>query len=87
MKQVNLWLTDRLERSLSPYQLTCLSFMVKVGGRVPLSHLLQKLYSDWQLHGIDDEKLNCKPYMSVCRRVQLEEVNAGVNSNGSLAPY
>lgn len=31
MKMINEWLTERLQQSLSPYQLTCLSFIVKVG--------------------------------------------------------
>lgn len=30
IRMVNEWLTERLQQSLSPYQLTCLSFMVKV---------------------------------------------------------
>jgi hypothetical protein len=89
MKQINVWLTDRLERSLSPYQLTCLSFMVKVWPHTPPpahepSHPVQKLYTDWQLHGIDDDTLNCKPYVSVCKRVQLEEANAALAGDGQL---
>ena len=30
MRMINEWLTERLQQSLSPYQLTCLSFIVKV---------------------------------------------------------
>ena len=30
MAMINEWLTERLQQSLSPYQLTCLSFIVKV---------------------------------------------------------
>jgi len=48
------------------------------------SHSVQKLYTDWQLHGIDDDTLNCKPYVSVCKRVQLEEANAALAGDGQL---
>uniref|UniRef100_A0A914UUN9 Calcium-dependent secretion activator n=1 Tax=Plectus sambesii TaxID=2011161 RepID=A0A914UUN9_9BILA len=69
MKMMNNWLTERLEQSLSQYQLTCLSFIVK------------KIYSDFELHGIDDEKINSKTYQSVCRRIQLEETNCALSES------
>lgn len=81
MKQLSSWLADRLERSLSQYQLQCLSFMIKArcfSWRVFKEMYLQKLYTDWELHGIDEEKLNCKPYQAICKRVQLEETNAAL---------
>uniref|UniRef100_A0A915E7I8 MHD1 domain-containing protein n=1 Tax=Ditylenchus dipsaci TaxID=166011 RepID=A0A915E7I8_9BILA len=71
VKLINDWLTERLQQSLSPYQLTCLSFIVK------------KVYSDFELHGIDEERLNSKVYQSITRRLQLEETNCALNDNSS----
>ncbi|MCP9265670.1 hypothetical protein DINM_021018 [Dirofilaria immitis] len=71
MKMLNDWLTERLQQSLSPYQLTCLSFMVK------------KIYSDSELQGVDDERLNSKIYQSITRRLQIEEANCSLNDNAS----
>ncbi|KAK6110790.1 hypothetical protein QQG55_41125 [Brugia pahangi] len=71
MKMVNDWLTERLQQSLSQYQLTCLSFMVK------------KIYSDSELQGVDDERLNNKTYQSIMRRLQIEEANCALNDNAS----
>ncbi|VDP12922.1 unnamed protein product, partial [Onchocerca flexuosa] len=71
MKMINDWLTERLQQSLSPYQLTCLSFMVK------------KIYSDSELQGVDDERLNSKIYQSITRRLQIEEANCALNDNAS----
>ncbi|KAK5973403.1 MHD1 domain-containing protein [Trichostrongylus colubriformis] len=72
VKMINEWLTERLQQSLSPYQFTCLSFIVK------------KMYSDFELQGIDEEKLNSKLYQSINRRLQLEEANVALHehSNG-----
>ncbi|ETN74319.1 hypothetical protein NECAME_13044 [Necator americanus] len=72
MKMINEWLTERLQQSLSPYQFTCLSFIVK------------KVYSDFELQGIDEETLNSKIYQSINRRLQLEETNVALHdhSNG-----
>ncbi|KAI1732731.1 PH domain-containing protein [Ditylenchus destructor] len=69
MKLINEWLTERLQQSLSPYQLTCLSFIIK------------KIYSDFELHGIDEERLNSKVYQSITRRLQLEETNCALNDH------
>uniref|UniRef100_A0A0N4UNE0 Calcium-dependent secretion activator n=1 Tax=Dracunculus medinensis TaxID=318479 RepID=A0A0N4UNE0_DRAME len=67
MKFINDWLIERLQQSLSPYQLTCLSFIIK------------KVYSDFELQGIDEELLNSKTYQSVMRRLRLEETNCALN--------
>ncbi|VBB25403.1 unnamed protein product [Acanthocheilonema viteae] len=71
MKMLNDWLTERLQQSLSQYQLMCLSFMVK------------KIYSDSELQGVDDERLNSKTYQSIMRRLQIEEANCALNDNAS----
>jgi len=70
MELINSWLTERLQQSLSHYQLTCISFIVK------------KLYSDFELHGIDDERLNGKTHKAITRRLQLEETNSALQENG-----
>ncbi|CAJ0603670.1 unnamed protein product [Cylicocyclus nassatus] len=72
MKMISEWLTERLQQSLSPYQFTCLNFIVK------------KVYSDFELQGIDEEKLNDKMYQAISRRMQLEEANVALHeqSNG-----
>ncbi|VDP01043.1 unnamed protein product [Soboliphyme baturini] len=71
VKLVQNWLTERLDRSLSPYQLQCLTFIIK------------KLYSDFELHAIDEEKLNSETYKSICKRIQLEETNASLSENAT----
>ncbi|KAI6216158.1 hypothetical protein M3Y99_01836800 [Aphelenchoides fujianensis] len=71
MKMINEWLTERLQQSLSNYQLTCLSFIVK------------KVYSDFELQGIDTERLDSKTYQSILRRLQLEETNCALNDSSS----
>ncbi|KJH40596.1 hypothetical protein DICVIV_13447 [Dictyocaulus viviparus] len=69
VRMINEWLTERLQQSLSPYQFTCVSFIVK------------KLYSDFELQGIDEEKLNGKIYQSISRRLQLEETNVALHDH------
>lgn len=68
---INEWLIERLQQSLSSYQLTCLSFIVK------------KIYSDFELHGIEEERLDSKTYHSIMKRLQLEETNCALNDNVS----
>ncbi|KAH8031175.1 hypothetical protein HPB51_013632 [Rhipicephalus microplus] len=42
-----------------------------------------KLYSDFELQGIEEEKLNSKVYQTVCSRLQLEEAAASVSDANS----
>ena len=44
---------------------------------------MQKVHSDFELHGIDEERLNNKSYSSIMRRLQLEETNCALNENGT----
>ncbi|CAJ0587828.1 unnamed protein product, partial [Mesorhabditis spiculigera] len=67
MKLINEWLTERLQQNLSPYQFTCLSFIVK------------KVYSDFELQGIEEERLNNKSHQSIARRMQVEETNCALH--------
>ncbi|XP_046406237.1 calcium-dependent secretion activator, partial [Ischnura elegans] len=55
------WLTERMDHSLHPYQCTCLLQVVK------------KLYSDFELQGVMEDKLNSKTYQTVSQRMQTEE--------------
>uniref|UniRef100_A0A915JI88 MUN domain-containing protein n=1 Tax=Romanomermis culicivorax TaxID=13658 RepID=A0A915JI88_ROMCU len=71
MNLINSWLLERVERNLSNYQLTCLSFVVK------------KLFSDFQLHGIEEEKIASKTYDKICRRIQLEETTTSLSDGSS----
>lgn len=41
----------------------------------------KKIYSDFELQGIEEEKLNSKVYQTIMSRIQLEEAAASV-SNG-----
>lgn len=44
-----------------------------------LNIYFKKIYSDFELHGIDEERLNSKTYQSITRRLQLEETNSALN--------
>lgn len=55
------WLSERLDHSLHFYQCTCLAVIVK------------KLYSDFELQGVMEDKLNSKIYQTVSQRMQTEE--------------
>ncbi|GMR47205.1 hypothetical protein PMAYCL1PPCAC_17400, partial [Pristionchus mayeri] len=54
----------------STYQFTCLSFIVK------------KVYSDFELQGIDEERLNFKTYQTIQRRMQMEETTCALQETG-----
>ena len=41
----------------------------------------QKIYSDFELQGLEEEKLNSKVYQTIMSRIQMEEAAASV-SNG-----
>ncbi|KRZ38070.1 Calcium-dependent secretion activator [Trichinella pseudospiralis] len=75
LQLINNWLTERHDRSLSAYQLTCLSYLMK------------KIYSDYELQGIDEEKLNLKSYASICKRLHLEETNASLSESSGRSRF
>ncbi|EGT54091.1 hypothetical protein CAEBREN_32136 [Caenorhabditis brenneri] len=66
MKAINDWLTERLQQSLSATQY------------ISLSNIVKKVYQDFALQGIDEERLNSKTYQSISRRLQLEESNSHI---------
>ncbi|XP_044742192.1 calcium-dependent secretion activator isoform X2 [Chrysoperla carnea] len=67
--QINLlcnWLSDRLDRSLHFYQCTC------------LAHIVKKIYSDFELQGVMEDKLNSKAYQTISQRMQAEEATCAL---------
>ncbi|XP_066949863.1 calcium-dependent secretion activator isoform X36 [Macrobrachium rosenbergii] len=55
------WLSERLDHNLHPYQCTC------------LAHIVKKIYTDFELQGIMEEKLNTKTYQTISQRMATEE--------------
>jgi len=55
------WLTDRMDRSLHPYQCTC------------LTHIVKKLYAEFEMQGLEEDKLDTPKWQSVQQRMQTEE--------------
>jgi len=66
MQSLCSWLSDRLDHSLHPYQCTC------------LVHISKKLYSDFELQGVTEDKLNSKTYLSVSARMATEEATCAL---------
>ncbi|XP_019765396.1 calcium-dependent secretion activator isoform X3 [Dendroctonus ponderosae] len=60
------WLSERLDHTLHPYQCTC------------LAHIIKKIYSDFELHGVTDDKLNSKAYQTIAQRMQTEEATCAL---------
>uniref|UniRef100_A0A3Q3DW82 MUN domain-containing protein n=1 Tax=Hippocampus comes TaxID=109280 RepID=A0A3Q3DW82_HIPCM len=72
MKAVCVWLADRLDLQLNPYQLKTLIKMVK------------KSYRDFRLQGVPDGTLNNKSYDTVYNRLTVEEATLAVKAGGGL---
>ncbi|OQR68490.1 Ca2+-dependent activator protein for secretion 2 isoform A-like [Tropilaelaps mercedesae] len=66
MTMLCAWLSERMEHGLHSLQLSA------------LLQIARKLYSDFELQGIEEEKLNSKTYQTICSRLQLEEAAASV---------
>ncbi|KAG5889499.1 hypothetical protein JTB14_013813 [Gonioctena quinquepunctata] len=67
--QINMlcnWLSERLDHSLHPYQCTC------------LAHIVKKIYSDFELQGVMEDKLNSKAYQTIAQRMQTEEATCAL---------
>ncbi|CAH1153277.1 unnamed protein product [Phaedon cochleariae] len=67
--QINMlcnWLSERLDHSLHPYQCTC------------LVHIIKKIYSDFELQGVMEDKLNSKAYQTIAQRMQTEEATCAL---------
>jgi len=63
------WLTERLDHSLHVFQCTC------------LAHIVKKIYSDFELQGVMEDKLNSKTYQTVHQRMQTEEATCALTMN------
>ncbi|XP_051917298.1 LOW QUALITY PROTEIN: calcium-dependent secretion activator 2 [Hippocampus zosterae] len=72
MKAASVWLADRLDLQLNPYQLKTLIKMVK------------KSYRDFRRQGVADGTLNGKSYDAVYNRLTLEEATLAVKAGGGL---
>ncbi|XP_014678327.1 PREDICTED: calcium-dependent secretion activator 2-like, partial [Priapulus caudatus] len=64
------WLTDRLDLSLHPYQMTCLGLIVK------------KTYSEFEIQGAPEVCLRSKTYQTIYARMQMEEANVHLKMEG-----
>ncbi|XP_015112317.1 calcium-dependent secretion activator isoform X2 [Diachasma alloeum] len=60
------WLSDRLDHNLHLHQCTC------------LAHIVKKVYSDFELQGVMEDKLNSKTYQTVSQRMQTEEATCAL---------
>ncbi|XP_044764799.1 calcium-dependent secretion activator isoform X4 [Coccinella septempunctata] len=63
------WLSERLDHTLHPFQCAC------------LAHIVRKLYSDFELQGVMEDKLNSKAYQTVSQRMQTEEATCALTMN------
>lgn len=75
MKMLCDWLTDRLDLSLHPYQLTCIMAITR------------KCYSDFELQGVPENTLNSKTYQTICSRLQVEEATQSVSESSSRTRF
>ncbi|XP_074603167.1 calcium-dependent secretion activator 1 isoform X3 [Brevipalpus obovatus] len=72
--QMNLianWLNERIDHGLHSVQSSA------------LSHIVRKMYSDFELQGFEEEKLNSRAYQNVISRIQMEEATASVTSDST----
>ncbi|KAI5732066.1 hypothetical protein M8J77_020673 [Diaphorina citri] len=69
MKVLCNWLSERVDNSLHVYQCNC------------LSHCVKKMYSDFELQGVMEDKLNSKTYQTVSQRMQTEEATCALTMN------
>merc|ERR1719397_2378687 len=61
MGMLATWLTNRMDKALHPYQCTC------------LSHIVKKMYNEYELHGMTDEKIRTAHFNQVEQRMATEE--------------
>ncbi|XP_072402890.1 calcium-dependent secretion activator isoform X7 [Diabrotica undecimpunctata] len=67
--QINMlcnWLSERLDHTLHPYQCTC------------LAHIIKKIYTDFELQGVMEDKLNSKAYQTIAQRMTTEEATCAL---------
>ncbi|KAF7490438.1 Calcium-dependent secretion activator [Sarcoptes scabiei] len=66
---INNWLLDRIDNSLHIFQLCAIALIVR------------KIYSDFELQGIEEDKLNNLTYKTVLQRILMEEATASISTN------
>ncbi|XP_054745815.1 calcium-dependent secretion activator-like [Anastrepha obliqua] len=69
-QQINMlcnWLSERLDHALHYAQVTS------------ISHITKKIYSDFELQGVLEDKLNSKAYQTVAQRVATEEATCALS--------
>ncbi len=85
-EQVNmiaLWLSDRLDISLHPYQLSCLLLIAKVRSRdtrtsnssILLLFFQKKIRNNYELQGVMEKILDSRTYQLITTRLNVEETN------------
>ncbi|XP_023334053.1 calcium-dependent secretion activator [Eurytemora carolleeae] len=75
VEMLSKWLTERLDKSLHPFQCTC------------LAHVVKKIYTEYELQGLEEDKLQCGQYQAIEQRMCTEEAtcqltHAENNENG-----
>ncbi|XP_034474356.1 calcium-dependent secretion activator isoform X3 [Drosophila innubila] len=69
-QQVNMlsnWLSERMDHALHYAQVTS------------ISHIVKKIYSDFELQGVLEDKLNSKAYQTVAQRMTAEEATCALS--------
>ncbi|XP_051862176.1 calcium-dependent secretion activator isoform X3 [Drosophila albomicans] len=69
-QQINMlsnWLSDRMDHALHYAQITS------------ISHIIKKIYSDFELQGVLEDKLNSKAYQTVAQRMTAEEATCALS--------
>lgn len=56
-----------MDHSLHLYQCTC------------LAHMMKKIYSNFELQGVMEDKLNSKTYQAIAQRMQTEEATCALS--------
>ncbi|XP_032579661.1 calcium-dependent secretion activator isoform X4 [Drosophila sechellia] len=68
-QQINMlcnWLSDRVDHALHYAQVAS------------ISHIIKKIYSDFELQGVLEDKLNSKAYQAVAQRMATEEATCAL---------
>merc|ERR1719234_2585339 len=68
MGMLATWLTNRMDKALPPYQCTC------------LSHIVKKMYNEYELHGMTDEKIRTAHFNQVEQRMATEEATCALQN-------
>ncbi|KRF85292.1 calcium-dependent secretion activator isoform X2 [Drosophila virilis] len=67
ISMLSSWLSERLDHALHYAQVTS------------ISHIIKKIYSDFELQGVLEDKLNSKAYQTVIQRMTAEEATCALS--------